>query len=257
MRSLFAGTVLLAGLLVANLAMAAGWSGLYAGLNAGVGINDSRYTLRPTGCFVTSLLCGGPLSNNPLRTDSANFNDTVFIGGGQIGANFQISKLVLGVETDFDYNGVNESDSVNRPLASPLVGNFVHKVTQRVDFLGTLRGRIGFTPVDPVLLYATAGLAYGHIHSSSNLLFTAAGDTYGGSSSTTRTGWTVGAGSEYAFTPNWSAKFEYLFIDLGSHSYSDPGTNALSQRLGSSYATDLKTREHVIRIGFNYKFLGF
>ena len=257
MKKLLLGTIALAGLFVAGLAAATDWTGLYAGVNAGVGINDSRYTLRPTGCFITAVLCGGPLSNNPLRTDSAEFDSTVFTGGGQIGFNYQISSFVPGIEVDFNYNGVNESDSVNRPLSAPLAGNFVHTVKQKFDFFGTLRGRLGFTPVDSSLVYITAGLAYGHIKSRTTASFTLGGDAYAGSSSTTRAGWTVGGGTEYAFANNWSAKLEYLYIDLGKHSYSDPGANAFTTGLGASYATDLRTREHVIRLGVNYKFFGF
>ena len=135
----------------------------------------------------------------------------------------------------------------------------MHTVRQKFDFLGTLRGRLGFTPVDRTLVYLTGGLAYGHVRSRTNILFTLGSDAYAGSSSTTQPGWTVGGGAEYAFAGNWSAKLEYLFVDLGSHSYSDPITNAISTGVDptASYRTDLRTREHVIRLGINYKFFGF
>ena len=193
---------------------AADWSGLYAGLNAGVGINNSRYNLTPSGCFLTGL-CGGLTSFNPLRSDSANLGDTVFTGGGTIGVNFQIGSFVPGIEADFNYNGVDESYRVNRPLSSPLAGNFVHTIKQKLDFLGTLRGRLGFAPTSRSLLYLTGGFAYGHVASRTNVLFTLGGDTYAGSSSSTQPGWTVGAGGEYGFSGNWSAKLEYLYVDLG------------------------------------------
>jgi len=259
MKRLLVGSALLTIFFVGGLANAAGWTGLYAGLNAGVGINHSNYSLNPSGCFLTGV-CGGIPAFNSLRNDSAKLDDTVFTGGGQIGLNYQIGRFVPGIEADFNYNGVNESDRVNRPLSAPLAGNFIHTVKQKFDFLGTLRARLGFTPVDDSLVYLTGGLAYGHVESRTNVLFTLGGDAYAGSSSSTQPGWTVGGGAEHTFPgTNWSAKLEYLYVDLGSHSYSDPITNALSTGVNplASYRTDVRTREHIIRLGFNYKFLGF
>jgi outer membrane immunogenic protein len=114
-----------------------------------------------------------------------------------------------------------------------------------------LRGRFGFTPVDRFLIYGTGGLAYGNVSSSSNVLFTSGSDNYTGSSSGMQIGWTLGAGGEYAFTNNWSVKFEYLYIDLGSKSYTYAVQPPFS---GFSYTTDLDTTQHVFRVGFNYKF---
>jgi len=224
------------------------WTGFYVGLNTGLAINDSGYTLRPTGNFLTDLHY---ISDNPLRTDSGNLNGAAFTIGGQFGYNYQVGRYVFGLETDFDYNGTDNSSYVNRPLASPLVGNIVHAVNQQVDCFGTLRARFGFTPAGRFLIYGTGGLAYGNVSSSSNVLFTSASDNYIGSSSGLHAGWTLGAGGEYALTNKWSVKFEYLYIDLGSQSYTyaarPPFTNF-------SYTTDLDTTQHVIRVGFNYKF---
>jgi outer membrane immunogenic protein len=174
----------------------------------------------------------------------------LFTGGGQLGYNYQLGSLVLGLEIDANYNGVDESDSVNRALAAPLVGRFIHTVKQKFDFFGTVRPRIGFTPANGLLVYGTGGLAYGRIRSSSNVLFTSAGDNYVGSASTTRAGWTAGGGLEFAFTNNWIARFEYLYLDLGKFSYTY--TNQLFP--GFNYSTDVKTREHVLRFGINFKF---
>ena len=223
------------------------WTGFYAGLNAGLAINNSGYNLQPTGSFA-----GEGNENNPLITDSGNFNSTAFTGGGQLGYNYQICNFVIGMETDFNYNGVNESKSVDRALDAPLSGGFIHSVNQKFDYFGTLRARVGFTPRDRWLVYGTGGLAYGHVNSNSNALFTFDGqslDNYIGSSSNTRVGWTAGAGSEYAFYNNWSAKIEYNYIDLGSHSYTYDDSTQLFP--GYTYTTNLKTRENVVRFGIN------
>lgn len=244
MKKGYFAVLTLALLLVCGSAQAApyDWTGFYVGLNAGVGINHSEYSLKPSGFFA-----GDP--DNPLRSDFGDFDEAAFTGGAQVGYNYQSNNFVVGVETDFNYNGVDESHHVNRPLSAPLVGRFIHNVTQEVNWFGTLRARLGVA-TDGWLIYGTGGLAYGHIDSRSGVLFTSAGDLYQGSQSTTRVGWTIGAGTEYAFSNNWSAKMEYLYVDLGDHSY----TYGNQLFPGYTYTTDLETREHVIRLGINYKF---
>lgn len=219
------------------------WTGFYAGLNIGSAINDSSYRLSPTGNY-----SGDP--NNSLRTDSGDFNSAAFTGGGQLGYNYQICSWILGLETDFNYNGVEESQFVSRALTSPLLGDFNHNVTQKTDFFGTVRGRVGYTPFNRWMIYATGGFAYGHVASSSNLLFTEAGDHYAASSANGQAGWTVGGGAEYALSRCWSVKLKYLFIDLGSNSY----TYGNQLFPGFTYTTQLDTSEHVVRVGVNYKF---
>jgi len=216
------------------------WAGFYVGINAGAALNDSDYTLEPSG-----------LGSSGLPSATGDFDDISFTGGVQAGYNYQIKKFIIGIETDFNYNGIDESDSVNRALASP-GGRFRHTVTQRLDYLGTLRARLGFTPVNQWLLYATGGLAYGHVRSSSKVAFDVpATDIYRGSSSSTQTGWTVGGGVEYAVAKQWSIKGEYLYVDLGSQSYEYENQAKCN---GCSYTTDLTTREHIVRFGINYKF---
>src|SRR5262249_18389081 len=151
-----------------------------------------------------------------------NGNDSVGVtGGGQFGYNWQMGTFVLGFETDINGSSLKSSDVVTRPLAPPLAGLFNHAVNEKLDWFGTARGPVGFLVAPQFLLYATGGLAYGHVNSNSLVNFTLAGDTYAGSLSDTRAGWTVGGGGEWAFSPNWSAKIEYLHIDLGTVSYTD------------------------------------
>jgi outer membrane immunogenic protein len=256
----FASVVLIV-FLTCSPAMSAGvgsgtynWTGFYAGLNVGGAINDSKYTLSPTGNFLTPDFS----ADNPLRTDSGDFNSGAFTGGGQIGYNYQYGCFVFGVETDFNYNGVDESQYVNRALPVPpfFGGQFVHTVTQNFDYFGTFRGRLGYTPVDRFMIYGTGGLAYGDVSSHTDALFTAGGDRYAGSSSGMQAGWAAGAGGEYALTRCLSVKVEYLFIDLGSktYTYGNQTPNLPFSTVGYTYSTQLDTAEHVIRLGLNYKF---
>ena len=238
-----------------------GWTGWYIGANVGAIWTDSEYTLSPSGCFLTNVACGGGVPNNPLRSDVAklNGNNSVGVtGGGQFGYNWQMGTFLLGFETDINGTNLHPNDSVNRPLVAPLVGNFLHTVDEKLDWFGTVRGRIGVLPVPELLLYATGGLAYGRLSSNTAVSFSTTTDVYAGAFSDTRVGWTAGGGAEWAFSPNWSAKVEYLYIDLGSITYADICTTAVCALFvpPPGYQTDLKTRENIVRFGINYRFGG-
>jgi outer membrane immunogenic protein len=256
-RYVFVSAVLIF-LLIGGSALAAdragatyNWTGFYGGLNAGSVINNSSYKVSPGGTFLTDPAF---IPDNPLRTDTGHFNNGGFAVGAQLGYNHQIGRFVLGAETDFDYSSLRDTDTVNRPLMAPLAGDILHSVNQKVDFVGTLRGRLGFTPLDRLLVYGTGGLAYGHVVSDSMVMFSFGGDTYVGSTSTVRLGWTAGGGGEYAITKNLTVKLEYLYVDLGKESYTDKITDPGAFFPGIAYQTDIETREHMIRFGINYKF---
>ena len=110
------------------------------------------------------------------------------------------------------------------------------------------------------LIYATGGLAVGRIRSATTVSFTAAGDTYVGTNADTRAGWTVGAGAEWMLTPNWSIKAEYLYVDLGTSSYTNvcttPAICVTPFAQPASYRTDLRVHEDIARVGLNYHFGG-
>jgi outer membrane immunogenic protein len=132
-------------------------------------------------------------------------------------------------------------------------------VEQKLPWFGTLRGRIGVTPTPTWLLYATGGLAYGEI--DTNATFTGATAFTGGpviatttavaSSNTTRAGWVVGGGAEWAISGPWSAKLEYLFMDLGTVNTSFAGPGPFTLVTTSSRITD-----NIVRVGINYRIGG-
>jgi opacity protein-like surface antigen len=101
-----------------------------------------RYPARcePDGLLPYSVACGGGVPNNPLRSDSDRLNGSGFTGGGQAGYNWQAGKWLFGIEGDISYVGINDSNFINRPVAAPLVGNFLHSETEKNGWLGTLRG---------------------------------------------------------------------------------------------------------------------
>src|SRR4030042_622174 len=106
------------------------WTGFYAGINVGGAINESKYKLSPPGLFSES-------STNSLRTDSGSLNNGAFTSGAQLGYNYQVCNFVFGLETDFNYNGTDESDFVDRALSSQLNGRIIHTVKQNIDYFGT------------------------------------------------------------------------------------------------------------------------
>ncbi len=216
------------------------WTGFYAGLNTGVAKNDSGYTIDPHESSV-----------------SGGFDNPAFTIGGQAGYNYQAGHFVYGLETDFNYNSTDDSaagiiGATVAPHGGPVGSTgYPYTVTQQLDYFGTLRGRLGYTPADRLLFYLTGGLAYGYVSSSTNIHVDGGPDHFIGSSSGMQTGWAFGGGGEYALTNNWSVRLECLFIDLGSMSYTYPG--GFSQP-APKLTTTIDTAQTVIRVGVNYKF---
>jgi outer membrane immunogenic protein len=210
--------------------VAAAWTGPYIGLNAGDARNDRRIDNRILSVFCDQAGIIGPVcSTHPNITDALvasvppGFDTTPkgFIGGGQIGYGFQPTpQLVWGIEADFQDAHVR--GSANTLTRSPFffdVATVTGAASQKIDFFGTLRARLGWLPIEPLLLYATGGLAYGHLETSVSFLrsvpcigcdrFTSASDDRW------RAGWTVGGGLEWMVVPRWSIRAEYLYYDLG------------------------------------------
>ena len=128
------------------------------------------------------------------------------LGGGQIGYNYQIGNFVLGIEGDGAFANISQS------AAGVAFGNPV-SATFKDDALASLRGRFGIAVKD-ILFYGTAGGGWGQSQISGSTL---AGANVSGK--TWQTGWSAGAGIEYAFVPSWSIKLEYLHYALGSATF--------------------------------------
>src|SRR5208282_2667724 len=148
------------------------WGGLYVGINGGYGFGNSTWS-------TTGLTTG-------------NFSTDGFLVGGTIGANYQVSEFVFGVEADLDWTNITGSTS-STVCTSCQTSN---------DWLGTARGRLGFA-ADRVLFYGTGGAAFGNVQAT-------VPPPGGGTDTSTEIGWTAGGGVEVAFAQNWTAKVEYL-----------------------------------------------
>ncbi len=202
------------------------WAGFYVGLNAGVGWGGSR-DVTVTGPTVGS---SGVLSGGG--------GDGAFVGGGQIGYNWQSGAWVYGLETDIQYVGSNSNVSW---------GQYTWWADRGNDggYFGTVRARVGYA-IDRTLIYITGGLAYGGLNSSP-----LTGNT------TSNTGWTVGGGVEYAFTNNWTVKLEGLYVDTGegrrNRAFINPAGGVLPAGLYTA-TTNGGGNGGIVRVGVNYKF---
>jgi outer membrane immunogenic protein len=219
-----------------------------------------------------------------------NTRPSGFIGGGQIGYNWQTGLFVWGVETDFqganikgDASVTNSSTfdtSVTGPDSTTVMRTGSATVTgagsQKIEWFGTLRGRLGWTPTPPLLIYATGGLAYAHVKtdvsfaesgsvaivasSGLDVIFSQVGPFSGATALTkddTRAGWTVGGGAEWMFAPQWSIKAEYLYYDLGTVGI-DQTLNTFNTFGSFITSTGIHSEAHyhgsIVRGGVNFKF---
>jgi outer membrane immunogenic protein len=213
------------------------WSGVYAGLNAGYNFGTNSNVLsQNVGTPWTYAYNGVPSSQSagPIAMNgNASNTQSGFIGGAQVGYNYQWgSSLVLGFEADIQGAGIRgASQSVgfaafgalnNSEGSSTASGSTA--VQGGVDYLGTARARIGFLATPTLMIFGTGGLAYGGAwanvaQSATDLLNSEGAGTAvwigGGRQSQLLTGWTVGGGVEWMFTPNWSLKGEASYWDLG------------------------------------------
>jgi outer membrane immunogenic protein len=186
------------------------------------------------------------------------------IGGGQIGYNWQVTNWVFGLEADIQ--GTDEKGSLAytclRGVCTSPLGGFNALVlpgpavpvalNQKIDWFGTVRGRVGILATPRVLFYATGGLAYGEVNTSETIGLAG----FGFSNNDTRVGYTVGAGIEGLITGNWTARLEYLYVDLGKTSGSFATTiGGLGGGTLTSYYSSRIT-DNILRVGVNYKFGG-
>jgi outer membrane immunogenic protein len=172
----------------------------------------------------------------PANTFTHNHADSMF-GGFQGGYNYQISRFVVGVEGD-----VSATDLVG---TDPCPNRFF-TCSHNMEWLASLRGRVGMLATDQALFYVTGGAGFSDIHHSASPPGVAP-FAFSGNFSDTRIGPTLGGGLEYAFTTNWSVKFEYLHYWFDS-STAPPGT------LSGANSTKLTNYVDTAQIGLNYKF---
>jgi outer membrane immunogenic protein len=244
------------------------WTGFYIGANGGYSWGRANTSILP--------LAGSPFPSVPFTAFHQNVDGG--LGGGQVGYNWQVDpKWLVGLEADIQGTGERSSTglttSTNRygssivgvPVGSGADFNAIATLAANLSYdlqwFATFRGRVGFLATPQTLLYGTGGLAVGQFSytASSSLSVQVFGPGLAGTtpgigftlpvgpaatSSDTRLGWTVGGGIEHKFTPNWSGKLEYLYMDFGTKTYF----------AGTANQADVSFHDHVLRAGINYEF---
>jgi outer membrane immunogenic protein len=214
---------------IAYIAPVYNWSGVYVGINGGWGFGNATVNV-PNLIGTVATIPGG----------SASATDNGGVVGGTLGFNYQAGQWVFGAEGDWDYSGINtgSTNQICNNTGNCQTGN---------NWLATLRGRVGYA-MDRVLFYGTGGGAFGNMQTTID----------GTETTRTKAGWTAGAGVEWAFAENWTAKIEYLYVDLGNANASGfcstaaclvaNGGNPLPVTASASLT------ENLIRAGVNFKF---
>jgi outer membrane immunogenic protein len=196
------------------------WTGIYLGLNGGFSFGGSNWTDSVTG------------------GSTGNFGTSGFVFGGTVGANYQVGSLVFGVEADGDWA---DASGFGTFTATALCAGGCFTTS---TWLSTVRGRAGYA-VDRFLVYGTGGAAFGNVRANFS------NDPV---ASSIETGWTVGAGVEVSFARNWSAKAEYLFVNLADGSCT---TNCAIANADGTFVIPnvaVKFNESIVRGGINYRF---
>jgi outer membrane immunogenic protein len=244
------------------------WTGPYLGVNVGYGFGGDG-SVDGFQIFPGEGDTAEPFDDAALARWNFSNNLRGVFGGGQLGYNYQFpgTAWVAGIETDFQGAGLTTAATRTAPfffLSTPEAGEVfanVFNYHQRVDWFGTLRGRLGWAITPTFLLYGTGGLAYGEVRQTfSKVDFIAdvtAGTLVGRNTlSRTQAGWTAGGGIEWAFLPNWSLKVEYLFVDIDKLTVPvfgfTPNANVPNQFFFGQ--NDASTRFHTIKAGLNYHF---
>lgn len=178
------------------------WSGFYIGAHLGYAWSSEEAT--------------DPVAGLRGATDPDGF-----LGGVQVGYNWQVDRWVLGIEGDWSWTGADGS--------TPLVGTF----SSDHNWYATVTGRVGYA-WDAWLWYVKGGAAWADTEYRYNVF---------GTASDTRVGWTIGTGFEWALAPQWSAKLEYNYLDFGTDRFAFTGG-----------PVDVDTQVHLIKAGLNYRF---
>jgi opacity protein-like surface antigen len=178
-----------------------------------------------------------------------DLNPTGGLAGVQAGYNFQVARVVYGVEADLSWTGQRDSFNFASTRFDPTTAedfSYQETLSAKLRYMGTVRGRIGYA-FGEFLPYVTGGFAWGRMTVDLNSTLrqspTPVTASFSGSDAHTLFGWTLGAGFEYAFAEHWSAKAEYLFVDLGEKTYfaGIPGSGSFGMQ------------DHIVRIGVNFR----
>ena len=209
------------------------WTGFYIGGNIGAGFNHGN---------ITDSINGASWGLN---------NNGTFAGGGQVGGNYQFGVVVVGVEADFEWFANNNNSGGGVTFTNNL-GSTTLSGSNNGRWLTTVTGRLGYA-FDRVLVYGKGGGAW---VGSNNLTVIQVGtpNSVAFNNNNSNTGWVAGAGVEWAFFNNWTAKLEYDYVGLSNYTFTLPGTFT---PLPNDVFTSSSRNVQMVTVGVNYLFNGF
>jgi outer membrane immunogenic protein len=257
------------------------WTGWYVGGNVGASFGNVKTDVNGAPVEIAVTI--------PVTPGFANRDDEVypsgFVGGGQIGYNWQFSPIwVAGLEADFQgalerasANLSNPFSNFSVPLTQGTSGTAVTGYTTKIDWFGTVRGRIGYVWGNGnVMSYLTGGFAYGKVDIEGTSTVTGSGltglvttvpfafsVTQAIAHNAVNTGWVVGTGTEgELLIPGWTYKIEWLYMDLGTLDATGVTSGATCINLcvgpvpvtGGQVATHSHFTDTILRAGLNYQF---
>ena len=237
------------------------WNGFYIGGNVGYSWGRSD-----TDVEYFSTVTGLPIAPPAGSITSQKFNMNGWLAGGQVGYNIQSNNWVYGIEIDGQWTGQKGDANFLCAAVAVSAGPCLPGLTflpggvtgaalsleEKLQWFVTVRGRVGVLAQPSTLLYVTGGLAFGSVKANGVLASTNAqlvATSLAFSDKDTNAGWTVGAGIEHRIAGNWTAKLEYLYMDLGTFHYTVafPAAPTIGARINSDVT------DHIVRIGLNYK----
>jgi outer membrane immunogenic protein len=221
----------------AMVPVAYNWTGFYVGGHVGWGWQNATASL-------VSVPPGSPLPAGTLISSDSNG----FLGGGQVGWNWQTGQLVFGLEGDFSWTGQSTATTVTSTV--PVAGTTVTGAT-KYNWFATGTARVGVASSN-WLAYVKGGVAFADLDFTGSDVVPGVGTFTVNPFSDTRTGWTVGAGFEYGFAPNWSAKIEYNYMDFGTEQY----PTATTPFVGNT-VIDHDLQVHAVKGGINFRWSPF
>lgn len=215
------------------------WTGFYVGAHIGYGWGNTRFNLDPT--ITTALTRAG------IGSLDHNFNGMLL--GGQFGWNYQVNNLVFGLEASLAWANMSGSTANLIPAGAAPADL---RLRTRMNWLATMGPRIGFA-FDRAMIYAKGGFAAGGFNSGA--LISAGNTNLDLTGSFARGGWFLGAGVEYAFAPNWSAKLEYNYLDFGRGNWIAAQAPAATPIIGgANIGVPARLTAHTVTLGVNYQF---
>ena len=223
------------------------WSGVYIGGLIGGGWSTDR--------FNDSLgFLGGPLFLNQPIVQTVNGSG--FIGGVEIGSNYQFGKLIIGWEADWTGGDIKGTNTASFATLAGIPET--RTISANTDWTATVASRVGIAH-NNWMLYGKAGTAFAHTNFTDNwTAFAAGASVFAGTGSSNRVGWMTGTGLEWAFATSWSLKVEYDYLNFGSRADAVNGTLGAALA-GAAFPGSIGVQNdlHInqIKAGLNWRFM--